>query len=358
MRKIRYKKGRKVQYQPYEYTGVYTHMITEMQLFVYNEENVKEIEDVSVENFINERSEIENNWLNLHGLTNIDLIKDLTDKLNINSLIVSDILNISRGTRFDELDECVFFSIKSILPSDDDKQDLVRIEQISFLIHDNLLISFQEKRGDFFTHIRERLRTNTGVVRKKKVDYLLYLMLDSILENFYITIENKETEIERLQTLSKTSDDPKIIEEIEKYREIFYMLKRSLSPLKEALYTIKTIKEDDDFNSIEPSNFVYFSRLHQKTIELLEQIDYDMTSLDSASNFYYTTQNHKMNEVMKTLTVISSLFLPLTFIAGIYGMNFKYMPELEYRFGYYTILGLMSIIAISMLIYFKRKKWF
>lgn len=147
MRKIRYKKGRKVQYQPYEYTGVYTHMKTEMQLFVYNEENVKEIEDVSVENFIKERSETENNWLNLHGLTNIDLIKELTDKLNINSLIVSDILNISRGTRFDELDECVFFSIKSILPSDNEQQDLVRIEQISFLIQDNLLISFQEKEA-------------------------------------------------------------------------------------------------------------------------------------------------------------------------------------------------------------------
>lgn len=202
------------------------------------------------------------------------------------------------------------------------------------------------------------MRTNTGVVRKKKVDYLLYLMLDSVLENFYITIENKETEIERLQTLSKTSDDPKIIEEIEKYREIFYLLKRSLSPLKEALYTIKTIKDDDEFNSIQKYNFVFFGRLYQKTIELLEQIDYDMNSLDTASNFYYTTQSNKMNEVMKTLTVISSVFLPLTFIAGIYGMNFDFMPELKFKYGYFVALATMILIVIGMLIYFKRKKWF
>lgn len=103
---------------------------------------------------------------------------------------------------------------------------------------------------------------------------------------------------------------------------------------------------------------MFFSRLHQKTIELLDQIEYDMTSLDSASNFFYTAQNHKMNEVMKTLTVISSVFLPLTFIAGIYGMNFKHMPELEYQYGYYTVLCIMLIIVIVMLYYFKKKKWF
>lgn len=345
-----------MQSQTYEYTGIYTDKKTEMQLFVYNEQEVDEFERISVDEFFEKKSESKNNWLNIHGLTNVDLIKSLSEKLELNTLIISDILNIARGTRLDEMDESLFFSIKSILPNESD--DTIRIEQISFLIKDNLIVSFQEKRGDFFTHIRERLRTNSGVVRKKNVDYLLYLLLDAIIENFYITIENKESKIENLLATSKTSDDPKVVEEIEHLREIFHYLKRSVIPLKEALYTIKTIKDDDEFNSIKPSNFVFFSRLHQKTIELLEQIDYDMTSLDSASNFYYTTQNHKMNEVMKTLTVISSVFLPLTFIAGIYGMNFQHMPELAYKDGYYTVLGVMVLIVIAMLIYFKRKKWF
>lgn len=356
MRKLRYKKGRKVQSQPFEYTGIYTDKKTEMQLFVYDEQEVLEFENISVENFILKKSKDKNNWLNLHGLTNVEIIKALADELSLNTLIVSDILNIARGTRLDELDESLFFSIKSILPNE--TGETIRIEQISFLIKENVIVSFQEKRGDFFSHIRERLRTNTGVVRKKKVDYLLYLLLDAIIENFYITIENKEIKIENLLTTSKTSDNPVVVEEIEHLREIFHLLKRSLIPLKDALYTIKTIKDDDEFNSIETSNFVFFSRLHQKTIELLEQIDYDMSNLDSANNFYYTTQNHKMNEVMKTLTVVSSVFLPLTFIAGIYGMNFHYMPELNYHYGYYTIITLMVLIVLGMIVYFKKKKWF
>lgn len=356
MRKIKYKKERKVQSQSYEYTGIYKDKQTEMQLFVYNETDVQEIENITIANFLKYQNEAQSNWLNLHGLTNTDLIKKLAKNLKINNLIVLDILNISRVTRLDEVDECLFFSIKSILPSE--VENNIKIEQISFLMQPNLLISFQEKRGDFFTHIRERLRANTGVVRKKKVDYLLYLMLDSIIENFYITIDAKEDEIENLLVSSKTSDNPKIIEEIERNREIFYTLKRSLNPIKDALFTIKTIKDDDEFNVIEPSNYAFFGRLHQKVIELLEQIDYDMNSLDSASNFYYTTQNHRMNEVMKTLTVISSLFLPLTFIAGVYGMNFKNMPELEYHYGYFIVLGIMLLLVIGLLAYFKRKKWY
>ena len=225
-------------------------------------------------------------------------------------------------------------------------------------IQDGLIISFQEKRGDFFSHIRERIRTNSGIVRKKKVDYLLYLLLDAIIENFYITIEAKEEEIEKILLESKSSDNPIIVEKIEKIKEVMHFLKRSLIPLRDALFAIKTIKDDDEFNNIEQSSFVFFSRLHQKSLELLDQIEYDMGSLDSASNFFYTAQNHKMNEVMKTLTVISSVFLPLTFIAGIYGMNFKHMPELNYQYGYYTVIGLMFLIVMVMLFYFKKKKWF
>jgi len=356
LRKIKYKKGRKVNFQPLEYNGIYTDKQTEMQLFVYNENNVVEYQNISVADFIKFKNPEQSNWLNLHGLTNLEAIRELTDYLQVNSIIVSDILNITRGTRLDELDECLFFSIKSILPTAENES--ISIEQISFLIQDGLVVSFQEKRGDFFTHIRERLRTNTGVVRKKKVDYLLFLLLDAVIENFYITIEKKEEKIEDLQQQSKTSDDPIIIEKIEQLREVFHFLKRSLIPLKEALFTIKTIREDDEFNSIQEANFVFFSRLHQKTIELLDQIEYDMSSLDSASNFYYTTQNHKMNEVMKTLTVISSIFLPLTFIVGLYGMNFHNMPELSTQYGYYVVLTVMALLVLGMIGYFKKKRWF
>ena len=356
MRKIKYKKGRKIQPTQVEYTGIYKDKETELQLFVYNDESLIEFQKISTEEFFKSKVDTKSNWLNIHGLNNVELIKSLTENLKLNPLIVSDIVNISRGTSLDELDNTLFFSVKSILPNED--KESISIEQISFLLQEDLVVSFQEKRGDFFTHIRERLRTNTGIVRKKKVDFLLYLLLDAIIENFYITIEAKENKIEELLALSKVSDDPFIMQDIEKAREIFHLLKRSVIPLRDALYTIKTIKDDDELNFIEPSNFVYFGRLHQKTLELIEQIEYDMNALDSASNFFYTAQSHRMNEVMKILTVISSVFMPLTFIAGIYGMNFDNLPELHWKYSYFFVLGIMFLIVLSMIYYFKKKKWF
>jgi magnesium transporter len=353
LRKIKYKKGRKIQPTQVEYTGIYKDKETELQLFVYNDEILIEFQKISTDEFFKSKVDTKSNWLNIHGLNNVELIKSLTENLKLNPLIVSDIVNISRGTSLDELDNTLFFSVKSILPNED--KESISIEQISFLLQEDLVVSFQEKRGDFFTHIRERLRTNTGIVRKKKVDFLLYLLLDAIIENFYITIEAKENKIEEL---FKVSDDPFIMQDIEKAREIFHLLKRSVIPLRDALYTIKTIKDDDELNFIEPSNFVYFGRLHQKTLELIEQIEYDMNALDSASNFFYTAQSHRMNEVMKILTVISSVFMPLTFIAGIYGMNFDNLPELHWKYSYFFVLGIMFLIVLSMIYYFKKKKWF
>ena len=356
MRKIKYKKGRKLQPYSMEYTGIHKQHDSEMQLFVYNDVDLKEYENFKVtdlDKFINTQK---TNWLNIHGLNNIELIKSIGDYFSVDSFMLTDILNTSRRTKLEELSDVLFFNIKSLLPAGD--TDNISVEQISFLIKDGVLISFQEKRSDFFTHIRERIRTHSGLVRSKKVDYLLYILLDAIMENFYITIENEEDKVEELINLSKKSTDPLILERIEKHRDNFNFLKRSIIPLRDSLYGIKSIKDDNVFNAMEMESFSFFARLHQKSLELLEQIESDMVSLESASNFYFAAQTHKMNEIMKTLTIVSAIFIPLTFIVGVYGMNFKYMPELEYRNGYYTIIGVMILLSVGMIIYFKKRKWF
>ena len=210
----------------------------------------------------------------------------------------------------------------------------------------------------FFTHIRERLRQHSGIVREKRADFLLYLMLDSVMENFYISIESEEDKVEALINKSKTSTDPKILEQVEIHRDNYNFLKRSIIPLRDSLYDIKSIREDEIFQEIEDKNYTFFDRLHQKSLELLEQIEYDLTTIESVSNFYFSTQNHKMNEVMKTLTVVSVFFMPLTFIVGVYGMNFDNLPELHWKYGYFIIWGVMLILLAGMIFYFKKKKWF
>ncbi|MEN9323974.1 MAG: hypothetical protein RIT03_586 [Bacteroidota bacterium] len=360
MKRVSYKKVRKIQPNYFEYTGVHTTDPVEMQLFVYNEKGFEEYKKVSLDRVAKElQDELQNNdvkWLNIHGLHNIDLIKKTGELIGLEPYVVSDILNVSKRSKTEELDQILFFSIKSILPGEDDQH--VHVEQISFVLKDNLLVSFQEKKSDFFTHIRERIKTHSGIVCKKKNDYLLYLLLDAVMENFYITIEFYEEAIEKLLAQAKSSDDPTVLVEIERNRENLNFLKRSILPLRDALYNLKSEQDDASLAIIDPSNFTFFVRLHQKLIEILEQIEYDINTLDSASSFYFSSQSHRMNEIMKVLTVVSVIFMPLTFIVGVYGMNFKHMPELEFTYGYYVVVGLMVVVAAGMAWYFKRKKWF
>jgi magnesium transporter len=356
VRKIKYKKGRKVQPSFFDYTGIHKHIETELQLFVYDTNDITEYEELKSTDIIKKVDYEKVNWLNIHGLNNIEIIKSIGDYLKVDNFMLGDILNTTKRTKLDEYHDILFFNIKSLLPVEN--SDNISVEQISFLLKDDILVSFQEKRSDFFTHIRERIRTHSGIVREKKADYLLYLLLDAVMENFYITIENEEDRVEELINLSKVSTSPSILEQIEKHRDNFNFLKRSIIPLRDSLYSIKSMKDDNVFNSIQPENYSFFDRLHQKSLELLEQIEYDSSSLDSASNFFFSSQNHKMNEVMKTLTVVSVFFMPLTFIVGVYGMNFDNMPELHWKYGYFMIIGGMILLLLGMIYYFKKRKWY
>jgi magnesium transporter len=360
LKRVRYKKVRKIQPNFFEYTGIHTHEPVEMQLFVYDDAGYEEYKKVSLERV---QKEIEDplqaedvKWLNIHGLHNVELIRQIGELIKIDNFIISDILNINRRSKMEELDDVLFFSIKSILPAED--YDNLNVEQISFVLIDNLLVSFQEKKSDFFTHIRERIKTHSGIVRKKKSDYLMYLLLEAIMENFFITIEHYETCIEALLLESKSSDKPDVLIRIEKNRENLNFLKRAILPFRDALFALKSVHDDDEFDGIEKANYSFFARLHQKCYELLEQIEYDMNTLDSASSFYFSSQSHRMNEIMKILTAVSVIFMPLTFIVGVYGMNFDFMPELRIKYAYFVILGIMLLIVAGMVYYFKRKKWF
>lgn len=358
MRKVKYRRGRKAKVNIFEYTGIHNTEPVAFQLFIYSAEHVQEFKNISAADFQKKLNDLPKSsiaWLNIHGLHEVEKILKIKEILNIDNYIISDVFNVSARTRIEELDDFLFFSVKSILQEESEQ---IKVEQISFLLQDNLLVSFQEIKSDYFTFVRERLRNNEGIVRKKGADYLLFLLLDGIIENFFITIENYETRIEQLLLDVKVNDGTHILELIEKQRENFNYLKRAVLPLRDALFSLKSIQDDDDYNGISKVNVTFFIRLHQKSLELLEQTEYDINSLESASNLFYSTQNQRMNQIMKTLTVFSVIFMPLTFIVGVYGMNFKNMPELETQNGYFITWMIMIVIAIGMVFYFKRKKWF
>jgi magnesium transporter len=212
MKKIKYNKVRKVHVTTQSYSGAHTQIPSDLQLFVYDENDVLEIKaGNNHEEVITHLNYQKNNWINLHGLNDLELIKEIGTHFNLENFIISDIVNTSRRTLLDEVDDLIFISIKSILPTSN-HNGTIQIEQISFILKDNTLLSFQERKGDFFTHIRERIRTNTGIIRRKKTDYLLYLMLDAVMENFFITIETIEDIIEKLfKLLKKLKNNEKIV---------------------------------------------------------------------------------------------------------------------------------------------------
>ncbi|MGZ9675550.1 magnesium/cobalt transporter CorA [Flavobacterium sp. GNP001] len=356
MRKIKYKKGKRLQPYVLEYTGSHKNIKSELQLFVYDDKNLAEYEAFKLIHLDKFLVDDKVNWLNIHGLNNVEWLQAIGDYFSIDNFMLADILNTVRRTKLEETNDCLFFNIKSLLPSEG--SDTIEVEQISFLLKKDVLLSFQEKRSDFFIHIRERIRSHSGLVRTRKADYLLYILLDSIMENFYITLENEEDKVEELIDMTKQNPNPVILERIEKHRDNFNFLKRSIIPLRDSLYEIKSIKDDTVFNEIQDDTFSFFARLHQKSLELLEQIDSDMDTLESASNFFFSAQTHKMNEVMKTLTIVSSIFIPLTFIVGVYGMNFENMPELKSAYGYPIVMGVMFLLVIGMIVYFKKRRWF
>lgn len=362
MKRIEYSKVRRVQPSYYEYSGEHTTEPVAMQLFVFDENGYEEYKDVSLERVTqeckDERQEGDVKWLNVHGLHDVELIKKIGTFFNIEPFVIGDILNVSRRTRIEEFGDVLFFSVKSVLPEEVDGE--LKTEQVSFLLKGDVIVSFQEKKSDYFGHIRERIRTGGGIVRKKKNDYLLYLMLDAIMENFFITTEKYETQIEQLSKDSAVVRKIDFITNVEKIKENLYYLKRAVTPLRDALYTLKSDREEEDgeFETIRKSTLSFFARLHQKCLELLEQAEYDLHSVDSAGNFHFSAQSQRMNQIMKTLTIFSVIFMPLTFIVGVYGMNFDNMPELRTENGYFVVLGVMAVIIIAMVVYFKKKDWF
>ena len=359
MRRVKHKKVNLNRRNRGIYTGKHQDEPVRMQLFVYDDLQFQEFPDITIEKARQEIDKASKKdsviWLNIHGLSDAGLIRQIADIVVVDDYVVQDILNINSRPRIEDLDDNLFFNIKSIL---EQTSDGIQVEQISFLMKENLLVSFQEKKSDFFTEIRERIRNKTGMVRRKKNDYLLYLLLDAVMENFFITLENYENTLDETLTDAKDSSNIEVLKEIEKSRDDLYFLKRSILPLRDALYNLKNFAQDEVFEGLNQKNYNFFSRLHQKALELLEQIDYDMNSIESATNIFFSTQNQKMNMIMKTLTIVSVIFIPLTFLVGVYGMNFDNMPELETQNGYYVLMVVMLLIVISMVAYFKKKDWF
>lgn len=334
------------------FTGVkYTEKLS-IQLFKYNQNDCFEDSDYSKTEFENFEQNNYQYWLNIHGLHDIGRIRKICDKIGVHDLAIQDILDINQRPKFQEYEKNWFFTLKSIILSDNSHLEQ---EQLSFILGSNFLVSFQEKKADYFDHIRERLRRKVGIVRERGSDYLLYLLLESILDNYFKTILDIESKIESFGLVDIDTDpSPLTLKTIELYKRQIHQIKRTIIPIKEFVTKI----EREQFGFIQEKHIKYFYELRDLCLSLIDDCENIEGRLESSINLFFSVQGHRMNQVMKTLTIVATIFIPLTFIAGIYGMNFSNMPELKWKWGYYGIWFIIILVFFGMLIYFKKKKWF
>lgn len=290
------------------------------------------------------------NWINLDGLNNQDVIEKIQHQFCLHALLIDDVLSDQRP-KAEEFDDYLFFTLKMLYRID---RSGIDYEQISFVLGANYLISFQEKEGDFFDGFRERIRLDQGKVRKKDADYLLYRLIDIIVDNYYNVLDKIGEIIE--DTEERVYDNPtnESFNKIQFIKKELIYLRKALYPLRDALS--KLTKGESEY--VREDNLRYFNDVYEHVVHLIDSLDTYKDLTSSLLDIHINAMNTKMNEVMKVLTVISTIFIPLTFIVGVYGMNFDNMPELHWSQGYYAVWGAMALVVVGMIAYFKHKKWF
>jgi len=339
---------------PYDvvYTGTMTGEETQIQEFKFNNQTITENKKFQINSFKGYETDEFQYWLNIHGIQDTQKVFQICEKLQIHNLSIQDILDVNQRPKFQEFDNFWFFSIKSILPGSNSG---LEEEQLSFVLGKNYLVSFQERKADYFDHIRHRLRNKIGRIREREVDYLLFLLLESILDNYSETVMEIQNETEKLSFLNLDSDPLlETLRKIELYKRQTHHIKNTIIPIKD--FVLRVEREHDGF--IQKEYLKYYFELRDLCLSLIDSCDHIEVRLDSNSNLFFSIQGHRMNQIMKTLTVVASIFIPLTFIAGIYGMNFSNMPELSWKYGYLAVWIFIIFIFILMMIYFKKKKWF
>ncbi|MHD0318375.1 magnesium/cobalt transporter CorA [Fusobacterium sp. THCT1E2] len=331
------------------YTGELKDEKIKIIFYSYNEETVKKAIDNSLDklSLFNEKNFV--NWIAVEGVHDVELIKKIGTFYEIDNLMLEDILNIDQRPKFEEREKYISFFLKMIYMNK--KNNEIEYEQISFILGEGYLITFQEKTGNIFDNLQERIENGIGRLRKKKENYLMYALFDIIVDNYFLILENFEEKIEALEEKIVNNPSQKIIEDIISLKKEISKFKRNVIPIKEILIKISNVDYFDE------SMNIYLKDLHDHGTIIYESIEIIYNRSNDLIQLCHSSIGNNMNEIMKILTTISTIFIPLSFLAGLYGMNFQYMPELSWEYGYYFVLGLMFIVVAGMILYFKRKNW-
>ncbi len=290
-------------------------------------------------------------WINIDGLHDTETIASIGNHFDLHPLLLEDILNTGHRPKVEEFDNCLFLTLKMLGINNDGNS--VISEQISFVLGKGWVLSFQEQEGDIFDMLRHRMRENIGNLRKKGADYLLYRLIDTVVDHYFIVTDHIGETIEEVEGKVLHTPDKDSLHEIQHLKKQLSNLRKSVLPLREVI----TFLEKDSTDLIEDSTIRYLRDVYEHIIQINDSVESQRDALASIMDLYLSGVSNQTNQVMQVLTIIATIFIPLTFIVGIYGMNFDFMPELHWKYSYFGIWGIMVAVCVMLIIFFKRKRW-
>ncbi|MCL7411837.1 MAG: magnesium/cobalt transporter CorA [Methanosarcinaceae archaeon] len=290
-------------------------------------------------------------WINIDGIHNTEIIDKIGKHFELHPLILEDIMNTGQRPKLEDFDHYLYIVLKMLQIEED--EDEIKAEQVSLIIGDNFVISFQEVEGDVFDYVRERIRSGKGRIRKLNSDYLAYALMDAIVDGYFMILEKLGDRIELMEDDLLENPTTDTLQDIHSLKREMIFLRKSIWPLREVISRL----ERGESSLINESTTLYMKDIYDHTIQIIDSIESFRDMLSGMLDIYLSTISNKMNEVMKVLTIISTIFIPITFIAGIYGMNFEYMPELGWRWSYPLLWLVIISVATTMILFFKRRGW-
>jgi len=321
-------------------------------LIDYDETNHQESGIKTVEECIPFRAKPTVTWINVEGVHEARVVEKLGHCFGLHPLVLEDILNTDQRPKMEVYGDYVYIVLKMLYEGGPNRP--VEAEQVSLIFGPNFVISFQEgKEGDVFNPVRERIRSGKGLIRKMGSDYLVYSLIDTIVDNYFLVLERLGEKIELLEEALVAQPAPPTLREIQKFKNQMIFVRRVVWPLREVISSLGR-KESP---LVKETTEIYLRDVYDHVVQVMDTVEVYREMLSGMLDIYLSSVSNRLNSVMKVLTIIATIFMPLTFIAGIYGMNFKYMPELEWRWGYPAVWLVVALIGVSMLIYFRKKKW-
>jgi len=333
------------------YTGERKMESVRITVLDYDENSFQENHVANIEDCFEFKTTPTVSWINIDGLHDVDIIERIGNQYDFHPLMLEDILHTGQRPKFEDYEKYIYIVLMML--SFDEESQTVQSEQVSVVLGKNYVISLQENIGDVFEQIRDRIRNAKGKIRRMGADYLMYAILDAIVDNYFAILEKLGEKIEFLEEELVINPTEKTLQQIHNLKREMVHLRRSVWPLRELISGI----ERSESELILESTDAYFRDIYDHTIQVIDTVESFRDMVSGMLDIYLSSVSNRMNEVMKVLTIIATIFIPLTFVAGIYGMNFEYMPELKWKFGYYGVWMIMLVITGGMLYYFKKKKW-